>query len=160
MENDPNFKGYSIMIKKFYTQIMGRTLYKNSLYLMINSAVLAFSGFLFWLLVARIYSPQEVGIATTLFSAILMISGISTLGLNAGLLRFIPKSKSFHKRLNSSIILATGAGIILASIYITILPLISYDLVFIRGNVFIIFAFIMFTFFSGVNELLDSVFIA
>lgn len=139
---------------------MGRTLYKNSLYLMINSAVLAFSGFLFWLLVARIYSPQEIGIATTLFSAILMISGISTLGLNAGLLRYIPTAKSFQKRFNSSIILTILAASILASIYIIILPMISQDLVFIRTNIFIILAFISFTIISGISELLESVFLA
>ncbi len=139
---------------------MDRALYKNSFYLMINTGVLAISGFVFWLLVARVYTPHEIGIATTLFSAILMISGISIFGLNAGLLRYIPKSKSFHKRFNSSIILVSVWGSILSGIYLAILPLISHDLTFIRSNSFFIVSFILFTIISTISELLESVFLA
>jgi O-antigen/teichoic acid export membrane protein len=148
------------MIIKLYRQIMGRTLYKNSLYLMLNSGMLAFSGFLFWLVAARIYNPYEIGIATTLFSAILMISGISMLGLNSGLLRYIPKSNSFDKRCNSSIIIISIGSIFFAGIYLILLPFISQDLLFVRENVFLIALFTLFTITNGINEIIDSIFLA
>lgn len=148
------------MLKKWYTYVNGKTLYTNSLNLMINTGVLSISGFLFWLLAARLYTPNEIGIATTLFSAILMISGISTFGLNAGLLRYIPQSKSFEKRFNSSIILASILSLVFAFLYLVFLPFFSPNLVFIRSGAGIILSFFLFTIVATVNELLESVFLA
>ena len=41
-------------------------LYRNSMYLMATSVVSAGFGFLFWILAAKLYPKEDVGIATAL----------------------------------------------------------------------------------------------
>ena len=45
-------------------------LYSNALYLMITSAASALLGFIFWIIVARFYTPEDVGLASAAMAAI------------------------------------------------------------------------------------------
>jgi len=51
-----------------YKHIMTDPLYKNSLFNMASTFILGGLGFVFWLIIARLYKPENVGIATTLIS--------------------------------------------------------------------------------------------
>src|SRR3954447_6385913 len=65
-------------------------LYRNA-YLLIIGAVLGSAfGFLFWILAAHRYSPEIVGRNSAAIAAMVVVSGISQLGLNAIVVRYVP----------------------------------------------------------------------
>jgi len=42
--------------------LYGVSLYRNAIYLMASSGVTVFLGFVFWIVVARLYPPSDVGL--------------------------------------------------------------------------------------------------
>jgi len=92
-------------------------LYKNSLFIMLSSITNAVFGFFFWMIVAQLYSAEDVGIATALLSSLVLIILLSRLGFDFSIIRFFPigdKSKIF----STSIILSTLFAIALGLIFI------------------------------------------
>lgn len=65
-------------------------LYRNSYFLIANSAVLAGTGFLFWIAAARLATTEEVGIASTIVSALMLASVLAKLGFDVAFLRHMP----------------------------------------------------------------------
>lgn len=76
-------------------------LYKNSYYLMANTVLTAGSGFFFWIFATWYYTVEEVGLGTAIMSVAWLISVISLLGLDIGLIRFLPNEKDKSKMINS-----------------------------------------------------------
>lgn len=66
-------------------------LFKNAYFLMLSSITSAGSGFFFWLIVARFYPAEEVGLASAIISAMGLIGMLSLLGFDISLVRFLPE---------------------------------------------------------------------
>lgn len=132
-------------------------LYKNSLYLLIGNAIATISGFLFWILVARIYSTAEIGLGTSLSSLVGLITSLSLLGLNTGLLRFLPTSTQKTEKINSSIVITAVVSGILAVVFLSTLP---EPLLFVRENPVYAGVFILVAIITTLNALTESIFIA
>ena len=77
-------------IKEGFTSLFRLSLYLNAIYLMLNSVMYALTGFFFWIVAARLYPPEVVGLASSAIAAIGLLSLLSTLGLDYGLFRFLP----------------------------------------------------------------------
>jgi len=71
---------------------LSNPLYRNSLYLISNSTILALTGFVFWTVAARLYPVDSVGLASAAISAMGVLALVATLGLDFALLRFLPDS--------------------------------------------------------------------
>jgi O-antigen/teichoic acid export membrane protein len=65
---------------------------------MLSTGVMAVFGFFFWIIDARLYSAEQVGIGTTLISIMILISSFSILGLGNGIIRYLPTSERKNKR--------------------------------------------------------------
>ena len=70
--------------------IMSDSLYRNSIYLMISTLIMSVLGFVFWMVASRLYSADSIGLATAIISVMGLIVGLSVLGLNAGIIRYLP----------------------------------------------------------------------
>ena len=68
-------------------------LYRNSLFIMSNTGLVALFNYVFWLLAGKVTSPGHVGLATAAISASMMIAAISRLGMDDSITRFLPQSK-------------------------------------------------------------------
>jgi O-antigen/teichoic acid export membrane protein len=79
-----------IAIKEEFSSLFRLSLYRNAIYLMLNSAMYALTGFFFWIVAARLYPPEVIGLASSAIAAIGLLSLLSTAGLDYGLLRFLP----------------------------------------------------------------------
>ena len=77
-------------VKEGLLNLFRLSLYRNAIYLMLNSAMYGLTGFFFWIVAARLYPPEVVGLASSVIAAIGLLSLLSTLGLDYGLLRFLP----------------------------------------------------------------------
>lgn len=145
---------------KVFRHFASDSLYRNSIYLMLSTAVMAFFGFFFWIIVARLYTPEQVGIATTLISVMGLIASFSILGLNVGLIRFLPTSKNKNELINSSFAVTTLTAVVISLIFLLGINFFSPMLVFVRDNVFFAVIFIISVIALTNNTIIDSLFTA
>lgn len=127
---------------------------------MCATAVLAGFGFFFWVISARLVSPANIGIATTLISAMNMISILSLIGFDTALVRFLPQSSQRNDKINTAMLLVGATALLLASVFVVFVPIISPELSFIHRNMFTAVAFVAFCTMSSLNVLTDAIFLA
>ena len=156
-QNKPKEKGF---LKDKYEKIMGDSLYRNSIYLMISSGVMAVFGFFFWLICARLFPAEQIGLATTIISLMGLVASFSVLGLGTGLIRYLPNSKDKNKMINTSFTVVALTAIIISCIILIGIEKFSPRLIFIKENIIFSFAFIFFMILQSLNSMIESVFIA
>lgn len=147
-------------ISKIFYKIKNDSLYSNSIYLMLSTAIMAFFGFFFWIINAKLYSSQQVGIATTLISVVTLISGFSLLGLGVGLIRYLPTSENKNKIISTAFSLIGLLSITLSALFLIMVAYFSPTLVFIRTNIIFSLIFILTVFFSSLHFFSESIFVA
>ncbi|HEY5003715.1 MAG TPA: oligosaccharide flippase family protein [Ktedonobacteraceae bacterium] len=143
-----------------YKQIITDPLYKNSLFSMASTFILGGLGFVFWIIIARLYKTENVGIATTLISIMTLLSSFTILGLNVSLNRYLPKSTNKNELINSSFVIVTFVTLIASAIFLLGLKTFSPQLVFLQSNLFYGILFIIFVVFCSWNILVESIFMA
>lgn len=92
-------------------------LYRNSFFIILSSIISAGLGFIFWILAAKLYPKDVVGIAIALFSSILLLVSLSDFGLSQSLIRFFPvreKSNIF----STSVVITTFFAVLFGIIFI------------------------------------------
>jgi O-antigen/teichoic acid export membrane protein len=136
-------------------------LYANAYYLMANTAVNSLSGFVFWAMAARLYTADDVGIASTIISSALFLSSLSSLGLGVGLIRFLPGAgEASDCMLDSSLTFLAIVSLIAAIIFLAGLPLWSPALAFMHGESYILIAFALLVPLLTLTSITGQVFIA
>lgn len=136
------------------------SLVRNSFYLMATMATTAGFGFCFWIINARLYTPSEVGTASSLVSAVSFLSAISLFGLNNTLVRLLPKSRDRGAEVGTAVALVLFAGLSTAAIYVAVLPLLAPKLDFVRTSAVYALGFIVISAATSACQLTDYVFIA
>jgi len=89
-------------------------LYRNALFLIFNNLAGPALGFVFWWLVARLYTESEAGLATSTISAMNLIVLFTNLGLGFGLIRLLAGAGNAANRLVStslSIVIMISAAV-------------------------------------------------
>ena len=135
-------------------------LYRNSLFLMANTIVMAGLGFIFWMVVARFYTEAEVGLSAAIISAMSLLALLSRLGLGVTLIRFLPRAEKPIDMINSCFTLSGIVALVVAAIFIAGLELWSPALGFIRENAIFSIAFVLFVLFWTLSGVMDFIFIA
>ena len=147
-------------MKKLIVNIHKDHLYRNSVYLMLNSVITAGFGFLFWIICARLFTTEQVGFTTTIISAIGLVSSFSFLGLNTALIRYLPQAKDKGRLIGSCLNLTGLVSIIAALIFLILVPFLSPKLMFVLESKILFVMFITCTFFWVLYTEIDSNFIA
>lgn len=127
---------------------------------MISMAIMSGLGFLFWVINARIYKVQEIGLATTLISIMGTISIYSLLGVDTTNIRFLSNSSRKNDKINTGIIIVGCSSFLLSFLFIIFLGILSPQLTFIRNSMLTSFLFIVFCMMASINMLTDSIFLA
>ncbi len=135
------------------------SLFRNATYLMASTAVMSVLGFFFWVFVAHLYDPADIGVASALIAIATLISNFSLLGLNYGLIRFLSSSKAPSRDINAAAVVVAGMTIFAAAAYALIGTRIGGDIELLEG-VWHKFAFIVLMSAVSLNSLTDAVFIA
>src|SRR5665811_100179 len=122
-------------------------LYRNSLALMLNSAIGAFFGLMFWIVAARTMPSKDIGLATAAISAAALIMGLSKLGLDAGLVRYLPESKNKNGLYSTIVMVTLVLALVLTAVFMFGINIFSPSLSFIRDGWFlpVFFAYIAVT---------------
>ena len=145
-------------ISKFYKLLANDSLYRNSIYLMLSTGVMAVFGFFFWIINARLYSAEQVGIGTTLISIMTLISSFSLLGLGNSLIKYLPTSGKKNEKINTSFMLVGLTSIFVSIFYLVFLKIFSPKLLFVRESIIFSLLFILSIVFSSLNTISENVF--
>lgn len=137
--------------------------FRNSIYIMLSTGMMSGLGFIFWIFCSKLYSPEDIGLATSVISGVALMTGLSVLGLNNVLIRFLPTSKHPTKQIStaitlSSIVSLASAGLFLAWASWANNPIIDVRDSYLQLLLFVVF--ISFVFASTISTILDSIFIA
>ena len=158
----PTGNNKSILIRyahKFHRYIKD-PLYQNSLFLMASTAVNSSLGVVFGIIITRFYSDADVGLANAIIPAISLISVFSVLGLDALIVRYLPKIEKPKDMINFSFSLSAITSLLIAGIFVLGIHTWSPALNFIRDNPKFAICFIVFAIFWTLSGMMDSVFIA
>src|SRR5437879_8536797 len=82
-------------VQQFLNQSWGLAtvpLYRNAIFIMSSSVVGAASGFVFYFIIARLYSDSDLGYAQGVFHTISFVATLALLGLGPALVRFLPSA--------------------------------------------------------------------
>lgn len=125
--------------------LYGVSLYRNAGYLMLNSGIFAITGFFFWIVAAKLYPVEAVGISSASISAVGLIAMLSVLGLDYGLIRFLPSAgERANVMINSCFTIGGIVSFVFAIIFLAGLGVWSPALLPIRNNVGYSIAFVFF----------------
>jgi len=149
-----------ILATRTWRHFMHDSLYRNSIFLMISTAMLAAFGFAFWTIAAHLYTTSQVGIATTLISATGLLSNLSLFGFNHSFVRFLPSEKDKKVLIDSGLTIVTVVAALLAVGFVSLIPRIAPDLDFIRRTPSLILALILYIVLAGQNNITDSIFLS
>ncbi|UCF98299.1 MAG: oligosaccharide flippase family protein, partial [Spirochaetaceae bacterium] len=95
-------------------------LYRNGYALVLSSALTSALGLLYWVVAARNYTTEAVGLNSAVLSAMVFLANLSALNLNNALNRFIPTSGRAASRLvRSSYLISVGTALIASLIFIS-----------------------------------------
>jgi O-antigen/teichoic acid export membrane protein len=163
--NFPFFKVVSqaidiITSKEKLKQVIATPLYRNTFYLMLDTAIMSLLGLLFWLIVARFYTEADVGFSSAIISAISLLAILSLIGLNISIVRFLPQAEKPRDLINTCLTLSGVISLVIAGIFLAGLDIWSPSLSFIKQNAIFILAFILFTSLWTLSPLVDSAFLA
>ncbi len=109
-------------------------LFSNAGYLLGVDILASVVGFAFWGLAARLYRPADVGLASSVLSAIGLIASLARLGMGTGLVRFLPQSPAPRRMLNVTFTFIAITAAILGGLFLLGLPLWSPSLLNLRRN--------------------------
>jgi O-antigen/teichoic acid export membrane protein len=135
-------------------------LYRNSLFLMANTAVLSVLGFVFLIIITRFYSDEDVGLANAIISALGLIATFSMLGLDVSIVRYLPKAEKPKDMINFSLSISAIISLLIAGIFVLGIHTWSPALNFIRDNPKFAVCFIIFAIFMTLSGMMDCIFIA
>ncbi|KAB2946255.1 lipopolysaccharide biosynthesis protein [Candidatus Methanoperedens sp. BLZ2] len=104
---------------RFLKKIYNDSLVKNFFYLMMTNLLNLILGFFFWIIVARYYSPDEVGTTSAILSSMSLISMISTLGFHTAFIFYLPRDRiNANRIINSCITSSIVASLVFSFIFI------------------------------------------
>lgn len=131
--------------KEGLKSLYGVSLYRNAIYLMLDSATTALGGFFFWIVAVRLYATESIGLASAAISAITLLGTISSLGLGFALIRFLPDSGDRSSDMINSCFTISGIiSIALALVFLAGLDFWSPALLLIRGHPVFFISFVAF----------------
>ena len=135
---------YDLLIRGLRLSIR-EPLYKNAILLMMTAAAANFLGYIFWIVVARFYSPADLGLATALISASGLLAVFSRLGFEYGLVRYLPEESDKKGMINTSFTIVGLFSLLLGMIFVAGLPVWSPAMQFMQRDLPLLGSFILFT---------------
>lgn len=126
-----NLKQISRMNLRTIARLASDPLYRNSFIMAFSNIFNAGCGFFFWIIAARLYTVEQVGLATALLSSIWLVSLFSMLGFDTTIIRFISLENK-GKLIGTSLIITTAACILTGVIFILLADFISPSMLYLR----------------------------
>jgi len=145
---------------KIINNLFGDSLLKNSIYLMATNFIASIFAFFFWIIAARYYTPDDIGIGSAIFSSISLIAMIGTIGLPSSLVFYLTRDKNTDKMISSCLTAGIISSIIFSLIYISGLKFWTPELMSVLNNYTNILIFIFVTTSLVISSLMTAILVA
>jgi O-antigen/teichoic acid export membrane protein len=131
------------IIKKYFF----KPLYRNSIALMLNTGISSIFNFVFWMIAGHTISAKSIGLASAAISAAALLITISWFGLDAGLVRYFPRSTDKSGFYNATILIIILVTLLITAIFLIGLNEFSPAMEFLTGwrFLFIFIGYILIT---------------
>lgn len=134
-----------------------RRLLLNSGSMIGTAVVTALLGAAFWVVAARQFSQDAVGVASAAVSAMTLLGFLATVGLGTLLMGELPLRKERRRELiDAALAVSAGLGFLLGVVFALAAPNISSDLEPLRGSVWATLSFAVGTALTGAAFVLDQ----
>ena len=133
----------------------------NSVSVMLGKAATMGLGFLFWLLAARQFAPEQVGLAAGAVSAMMLLTQLAILGFGSAVITDLPRHMDRPGRLlNTSFTVVTAAALGVAAGFVLLASSVLTELNVVASNTGFVVLFVAMTLFGTLGILFDQVSIA
>jgi O-antigen/teichoic acid export membrane protein len=126
--------------------------------MLLNRVMVVITGFAFWIVAARFYDDEKVGLAVAMISAATMLVSFSILGFNVSMIRFF-NSYDRPRILNTCLSIVIMASVILGIAYISSVHIISPGMSAIQQPVYAVI-FLLFVIVYAIGTMTSQAFIA
>jgi O-antigen/teichoic acid export membrane protein len=138
----------------------GDKLARSSLFLISAKVAGAITAFAFWFFVARIFTPEQVGIATCLINSAAMITFLSICGLDTTIMRFHMSGREPNALVTQSIAIVSVVAAVMAAGYVMLVPFYEPSLGFVRSNILYAVGLVAGSVLGSIAIVTDAVFVA
>jgi O-antigen/teichoic acid export membrane protein len=148
------------LFHKSYQLFKHDSLYRNSIILILDTAMIGMAGFIFWIIGARLYTQNQLGLTVTLVAAASLLASISQLGFDNTFTRYLGKHVNPRSLYETGVSVVALAAIVLGAGFVLVYPHFSPGLRFLSDNLFQSGLFIFFVVATALNALTNAVFLA
>jgi O-antigen/teichoic acid export membrane protein len=123
---------------------LSESLYRNSYALVLSSAISSALGMIYWVLAARLYSTDTVGLSAAGISVMMFLANIAQLNLVNALNRFVPIVGRKAVRLIVSVYAVVfGAAVVVGGVFVATVDVWTPQLAFVKSDMRIAVWFIL-----------------
>jgi O-antigen/teichoic acid export membrane protein len=117
--------------------------YRGSYALVANTVGTSVIGAVYWAVAAHLYGPADLGRATALISALMLVATLSQLNLSSTLMRFLPQmgAISAGRLIKFSYLVTTLTALAGSVIFVTVMPRLSSEWHFVDDSAFFVVIF-------------------
>jgi len=149
-----------LSMKRSIKETLNNRLIINSYLIMIARAIGSVTGYIFWVLAARLILPEDVGLASSVISASLLIANLSQLGYGYGLVRFLPHADRPSDLINLAFETTFTFSFVLSVVFVAFVHILSPELVIIRTSISTLLSFVLLVVVTSLNQVLNWIFFA
>ena len=140
-----------------------QSLHSNAYALIIHTVLTAATGYLFWIVAARRFAVESVGLASATLTVMMLIAMVADLGLDAGLIRFLPETRRGEEQISLlQTVLSTrlAVTILVTAGFFVGIPLWAPGLIFLLQDRVLATVFVSLVIVNSFYLLQNAVFIA
>ncbi len=134
--------------------------YRNSAYLIANSGLSLFLGFVFNILIAHMYSASDVGYGSAIISVLNFLGFVGTLGFGYYIVRYLPAANDQSGHLNSLITIGGIAAAVSCLLFLSGIAWWSPKLMFLLYKSYFFISFVIIGVVFTVYSIIAQVFIS
>lgn len=162
MENVSSMKLSKVLSfgKKQILLFKNDVLYRNALWLMLGTVVMSGVGFVFWVIAARLYKPETIGLFITYVSSLILLSNFSLLGFNTTINRYLSNSKNKQNFINTTLFVSASASFFIGLIYVLGIKVWADKISFVKSDILSLLIFLSYVAINTINLITTNIFIA
>lgn len=122
----------AIDIKKYYRE----PFFRNSIAILSTTAIGSIFGLVFWIIAARTIQAVEIGMATAAISTAGLLSVMARLGMDTGLIRYLPGEANKNGLYGTAMTIAALSSVIFGMAFLLIVDYVSPALGYLRSGVY------------------------
>jgi len=125
-----------------------------------NFAAAAGLGFVFWVLAARSWPPDDIGVATALVATAMFLAGLSNLGMSFGIVRFLPAAPDRAALMNAALTLVGMAALAVGLGFVALAGIVAPPLAVLQTDLVLLVLFLLLVLFAATEPVAEQMFVA